>query len=62
MQCIGGGWAHVRRKFYDIHVATQSPVAAEALARIGEFYGIEEQIRISRSTSASRYVKPAPAR
>lgn len=38
-------WAHVRRKFYDIHLATQSPVAAEALARIGALYGIEEQIR-----------------
>jgi transposase len=38
-------WAHVRRKFYDIHLATQSPVAAEALARIGDLYGIEEQIR-----------------
>ena len=37
-------WANVRRKFYDIHVARQSPVAAEALARIGDVYGIEEQI------------------
>ncbi len=38
-------WAHVRRKFYDIHVATDSPVASEALARIGEIYGIEAEIR-----------------
>src|SRR6201996_2746256 len=38
-------WAHVRRKFYDIHEATQSPVAMTALQRIGELYGIEEQIR-----------------
>jgi transposase len=38
-------WAHVRRKFYDIHVATQSPIAFEALNRIGELYAIEEQIR-----------------
>lgn len=38
-------WAHVRRKFYDIHVATSSPVALEALSRIGELYAIEEQIR-----------------
>jgi transposase len=38
-------WAHVRRKFYDIHVATQSPLALEALNRIGELYAIEEQIR-----------------
>ncbi len=31
---------HVRRKFHDIHQATESPVAAEALARIGALYGI----------------------
>ena len=38
-------WAHVRRKFYDIHEATQSPLAMTAMQRIGELYGIEEQIR-----------------
>jgi transposase len=38
-------WAHVRRKFYDIHVATGSPIASEALTRIGELYGIEAEIR-----------------
>src|SRR5690606_21960025 len=29
-------WAHARRKFYDIHVATKSPLAEEALQRIGD--------------------------
>jgi transposase len=38
-------WAHVRRKFYDIHVATDSPIASEALTRIGELYGIEAEVR-----------------
>ena len=38
-------WAHVRRKFYDIQVATDSPLAIAAIHRIGELYGIEEQIR-----------------
>ena len=38
-------FAHARRKFYDIHVATKSPIAAEALRRIGAFYEIEERIR-----------------
>ena len=38
-------WAHVRRKFFDIHAATDSPLANEALARIGELYGIEADIR-----------------
>jgi hypothetical protein len=29
-----GCWAHVRRKFFDLHKAHASPVAAEALKRI----------------------------
>lgn len=38
-------WAHVRRKFYDLHVAHNSPVAAEALRRIAELYAVEADIR-----------------
>jgi len=38
-------WAHVRRKFYDIHTAHASPIAAEALERIGRLYAIEAEIR-----------------
>jgi transposase len=38
-------WAHARRGFYDLHQAQQSPVAKEALDRIGELYGIEAEIR-----------------
>jgi transposase len=38
-------WAHVRRKFYDLGQAHASPVAREALVRIGALYGIEETIR-----------------
>jgi len=38
-------WAHVRRKFYDLHVAHNSPVAQEALRRIGELYAVEGDIR-----------------
>lgn len=38
-------WAHVRRKFYDIAEATDSPVANEALTRIGQLYAIEQEIR-----------------
>ena len=37
-------WAHVRRKFYDIHVATKAPLAAEAMARIGQLFEIERRI------------------
>ena len=38
-------WAHVRRKFVDLHELHQSPVATEALERIGALYAIEQQIR-----------------
>jgi len=38
-------WAHARRKFYDVHQATQSPIALEALDRIGRLYAIETEIR-----------------
>lgn len=38
-------WAHTRRKFYEVHEATGSPVAAEALRRIAELYAIETTIR-----------------
>ena len=38
-------WAHVRRKFYDLAQAHASPIAAEALRRIGQLYAIESTIR-----------------
>jgi transposase len=38
-------WAHARRPFYEFHAATKSPIAAEALARIGKLYNIETDIR-----------------
>ncbi|HVT26536.1 MAG TPA: IS66 family transposase [Lacipirellulaceae bacterium] len=38
-------WAHVRRKFFDIHQANDSPVAKQALDRIGALYGVEQAIK-----------------
>jgi len=38
-------WAHARRKYFDLHAATGSPQAKEALARIGALYEIEKAIR-----------------
>src|SRR5689334_12105995 len=38
-------WAHCRRRFYEIHQATGSPLAEEALRRIGELYRIEAEVR-----------------
>jgi transposase len=38
-------WAHVRRKFFDLHTLQASSVALEALNRIGVLYKIESEIR-----------------
>lgn len=38
-------WAHARRKFFELHQANRSLVAAEALRRIGELYAIEAEVR-----------------
>src|ERR1700681_4838480 len=44
-------WVHARRKFYEVHQATDSPIAAEALRRIAELYAIETSIRGQTSTA-----------
>ena len=38
-------WAHARRPFYEFYTSTQSPLAAEVLARIARLYAIEADIR-----------------
>jgi transposase len=38
-------WAHVRRKFVDLHDLHKSAVAAQMLERIGALYVIEQEIR-----------------
>jgi transposase len=38
-------WAHVRRKFFDLEQAHQSPIAREAIQRIAALYAIEKDIR-----------------
>jgi len=40
-----GCWAHARRKFFDAHKASGSPVAKEALQHIGALYAIEATLR-----------------
>jgi transposase len=55
-------WAHVRRKFYEVHQATGSPVAAEALRRIAELYVIETAIRgqTADARRATRRIRSLP--
>jgi transposase len=54
-------WAHVRRKFYDLHVAHRSPVASEAMERIAALYAIEKEIR-GHAAGQRREVRNAQAR
>ena len=37
-------WAHARRKIFEVHEATGSPAAREALERMAELFAIEAQI------------------
>jgi hypothetical protein len=55
-------WAHARRKFYEVHEATGSPVAAEALRRIAELYAIEATVRgqMAASRQGVRRIKSRP--
>ena len=38
-------WAHVRRKFFDLHASGKSPIASEALRRIQALYAVENDVR-----------------
>jgi hypothetical protein len=38
-----GCLAHARRKFFELHAANLSPIAAEALHRISELYAVEAE-------------------
>lgn len=53
-------FAHARRKFFDIHAATDSPIAREALTRIAALYQIEEDIR-GRTAHERKAVRQARA-
>jgi transposase len=54
-------WAHARRKFYELHEATASPIAAEALRRIAELYAIEKTIR-GRTAAERQAIRSAQSR
>ena len=38
-------WAHVRRRFYELAVGGNAPIASEMLARIAKLYAVESDIR-----------------
>ena len=64
-------WAHVRRKFYELHVSghqaeglssTRAPIATQALARIKALYDVEADVRglppELRSSLRQKHAKP----
>jgi transposase len=57
--------AHVRRKFFELHAANGSPIAAEALKRIAVLYAVEQQAAGLTSTERlqlrQQHAKPALA-
>jgi transposase len=55
-------WSHFRRRFHKIHAHNGSPIAAEALLRIGTLYGIEREIRgqLPEARRAVRQARSAP--
>ena len=42
---LAGCWAHLRRKFYDLHVSQALPVATDTVERMRELWRIEDEIR-----------------
>jgi transposase len=53
-------WAHVRRPFYELSVADDSPIAREALERIQALFAVEAEIR-GRAPDERRAVRQARA-
>ena len=55
-------WAHARRKIYDVHVATGSAAARDALDMIAQLFAIEADIRGQSPTErcAARRQNSAP--
>jgi len=40
-----GCWAHARRKFHDLHQASQSQIAEQAIQQIAHIYAVERQVK-----------------
>ena len=54
-------WAHVRRKFFDVHQAHKGPAAKEILERISRLYAVEERVRgqLASQRAAARQAEAA---
>ena len=54
-------WSHLRRKFYELYVGGNAPIATAALARIKLLYEIEEEVR-GLSPEVRRAIRQARAK
>lgn len=55
-----GCWAHARRKFYELHAATQHPLANEMLTLIAKLYAVETNVTTENSRQALRHTHSKP--
>ena len=57
-----GCWAHARRKFFELHQAGKSPLAAQALQSIAALYEIEREVKDAPAAErlAARQARAAP--
>jgi transposase len=55
-------WAHARRELFDEHVRTKSPIALQALEKIGAIFAIEREINghSAEDRRAVRQMRSAP--
>jgi len=55
-------WAHARRELFDEHARTKSPIARQALEKIGDIFAIEREIngQNAESRRAVRQTRSAP--
>jgi transposase len=55
-------WAHARRELFDEHVKTKSPIARQALEKIGAIFAIEREINGQKAElrRAARQARSAP--
>jgi transposase len=55
-------WAHARRKFFDLAKGGSAPIATEAMARIGQLYAVEADVRgkTAEERLAARTLKSVP--
>lgn len=42
---LAGCWAHLRRRFYELHISSVSRLASQTVAKMAELWKVEDEIR-----------------